>query len=313
MKIVVRPLAEADIPAAARINRAAFSAFFGISDPARFRPGADVVGLRRRLWPEGAFAAELDGALAGSAVMMRWGSVCILGPVTVAPEHWSQGIARALMEKLVERIDAGKFRFAGLVTHPQSPKHVRLYESFGFRMQRITSVMSKAPAPAALPEDTALFSAQPHRDRPRSLSAITALTGELHPGFDIAPEVLDVAAHGLGETLLLFGKDGLDGFALCHYGRGSEASESQVLVKFAAANGGSDAAERFGRLLAACEALAAARGANVIVAGTNTGRAAAYEIMQAQGFRTTMNTIAMMRPAVDGYNRPDVFAIDDWR
>jgi GNAT superfamily N-acetyltransferase len=263
MNIVVRPLAQPDVPAAIAINRAAFSSFFGIPDPAKFRVGADMIEPRRRLWPEGALALELEGALAGTAMMMRWGSVCLIGPVTVAPEHWSKGLARALMAKAVEVADRGGFAFTGLVTHPQSPKHVRLYESFGFRMQRMTAVM--------------------------------------------------LNTFGLGDTVLLSAGDRFDGMAICHCGRGSEASEGQVLVKFAAARGGDGAAARFRRLLAACETYAAARGAGQIVAGTNTGRAPAYELMLDAGYRTLMNIIAMTRPALDGYNRPECFAIDDWR
>jgi hypothetical protein len=35
--------------------------------------------------------------------------------------------------------------------------------------------------------------------------------------------------------------------------------------------------------------------------------------MLQNGYRTWMNGIIMNRPDTPGYNRPDVFAIDDWR
>ena len=311
MGIVVRPLAAADLPAAARINRAAFSKFFGIPDPAKFRVGADVIGPRWRLWPEAGLALELDGRLAAAGLMIRWGSVAILGPVVVAPEHWSKGLARALLPKLIEQAGRGEFAFTGLVTHPQSPKHVRLYESFGFRMQRITAVMAKAAAP--VPAAARLFSRLPERERPQLLAAMRELTDGIFPGLDVTAEATDLAARDLGDTLLIESGGRLDAIALCHFGRGSEASEGQLYVKFAAARGGKNAHRRFQRLLAACEAHAALRGAAQIVAGTNTGRAEAYEIMQRAGFRTAMNVVAMTRPATDGYNRPEIFAIDDWR
>lgn len=311
MGIVVRPLAAADLPAAARINRAAFSKFFGIPDPAKFRVGADVIGPRWRLWPEAGVALDLDGKLAAAGLMIRWGSIAILGPVVVAPEHWSKGLARTLMPALVEQAARGEFAFTGLVTHPQSPKHVRLYESFGFRMQRITAVMAKPAAP--VPTAARLFSRLPEAERTQVLAAMRELTDGLFPGLDVTAEAADLAAHGLGETLLIERGGRLDALALCHFGPGSEASEGQLYVKFAAARGGKNAHRRFQRLLAACEAHAALRGAAQIVAGTNTGRAEAYEIMQRAGFRTVMNAVAMTRPATDGYNRPEIFAIDDWR
>lgn len=311
MGIVVRPLAAADLPAAARINRSAFSKFFGIPDPAKFRVGADVIGPRWRLWPEAGLALELDGRLAAAGLMMRWGSVAVLGPVVVAPEHWSKGLARALMPKLIEQAGRGDFAFTGLVTHPQSPKHVRLYESFGFRMQRITAVMAKPVS--ATPAAARQFSRLPQAERAPLVAAMRALTDSIFPGLDVTAEAADLAAHGLGETLLLESGGRLDAMALCHFGPGSEASEGQVFVKFAAARGGKNAQRRFQRLLQACEAYAALRGAAQLVAGTNTGRAEAYDLMMRAGFRTIMNVVAMTRPATDGYNRPEIFAIDDWR
>lgn len=311
MDIVVRPLAAADLPAASRINRAAFSKFFGIPEPATFRVGADVIGPRWRLWPEAGVALDLDGHLAAAGLMIRWGSVAILGPVVVAPEHWSKGLARVLMPRLLEQVGRGDFAFTGLVTHPQSPKHVRLYESYGFRMQRITAVMAKPVAP--VPAAARLFSRLADAERAPVLAAMRELTDGLFPGLDVTAEAADLAAHGLGETLLIESGGRLDALALCHFGPGSEASEGQMFVKFAAARGGKNAHRRFQRLLAACEAHAALRGAALLVAGTNTGRAEAYELMQRAGFRTTMNVIAMTRPGTDGYNRSEIFAIDDWR
>ena len=311
MDIVVRPLAAADLPAASRINRVAFSKFFGIPDPAKFRVGADVIGLRWRLWPESGLALELDGRLAAAGLMIRWGSVAILGPVVVAPEHWSKGLARALMPKLIEQVGRGDFAFTGLVTHPQSPKHVRLYESFGFRMQRITAVMAKPVS--ATPAAARQFSRLPEAERAPLIGAMRELTDGIFPGLDVTAEAADLAAHGLGETLLLESGGRLDAIALCHVGAGSEASEGQVFVKFAGARGGKGAPARFRRLLAACEAYAALRGGAQLVAGTNTGRTEAYELMLRAGFRTVMNVVAMTRPGTDGYNRPEIFAIDDWR
>ena len=311
MDIMLRPLAAADLPAASRINRAAFSAFFGIPDPATFRVDADVIGPRLRLWPESGLALDLDGKLAAVGLMMRWGSVCVLGPVTVAPEYWSKGLARALMPKLLELVGRADFAFTGLFTHPQSPKHIRLYERYGFRMQRVTAVMAKPVA--AVPAAARDFSRVPAAERAQLLAAARELTDGIFPGLDVTAEIADLAAHGLGETLLLESGGRLDALALCHAGAGSEASAGQVLVKFATARGGKGAPARFRRLLAACEAFAALRGAAQLVAGTNTGRAEAYELMLNAGFRTTMNGIAMTRPGTDGYNRPEIFAIDDWR
>lgn len=54
-----------------------------------------------------------------------------------------------------------------------------------------------------------------------------------------------------------------------------------------------------------------------LVAGTNTGRVECYDTLLGMGFRSWMNGIAMLKPAmgaaIDGYNLPGVFAVEDWR
>lgn len=311
MTVTIRPLVAADMPAAARINRAAFSAFFGIPDPAKFRVDADVIGPRWRLEPNVSVALDFEGKLAGTALTVRWGSVCVVGPVTVAPEHWSRGFARQLMTRLMELVDRSAPGLVGLVTHPQSPKHVRLYESFGFRMQRITAVMSKAVAGGAGGGWTLL--SRTGAGQPAAVAGMKALTHGIFPGLDVSTEALDMIKHNLGDTVILGDPATPEGVAICHHGVGSEASAGTVFVKFAASRGGEGAPERFRRLLAACEGFAAQKGVAQIIGGNNTGRAEAYELMQGAGYRTMMNIIAMMRPSSDGYNRPGVFVVDDWR
>ena len=70
--------------------------------------------------------------------------------------------------------------------------------------------------------------------------------------------------------------------------------------------------QRFDKLLDACEAFAASRGATV-EAGVNLAREDAYRRMRARGYRVTMQGVAMQRPHADGFNRADVYVIDDWR
>lgn len=312
MTVEVRLLAETDFETVRRVHRAAFGAFLGLPDPQAFRPGADAIGLRWRTWPEGGFVAAEDGRIVGSGLMMNWGSVCILGPLTVAPELWSRGVGRQLMDAMIGVIDRGGFAFTGLFTFPQSPTHIRLYESYGFRMQRVTAILSKAVVAHLPPEGLRLVSG-PGDDVEAAVADAAAVTETVFPGLDVGAEIREVARGGFGDTILLTEEDAPAGVAICHHGANSEASEGQTLVKFAAVRSGRGAGERFERLLAACEGCASSRGAERLVAGTNTGRAGAYDAMQAAGFRTDMNGVAMMRPATDGYNGPDVFAIDDWR
>ena len=105
----------------------------------------------------------------------------------------------------------------------------------------------------------------------------------------------------------------LVGFAVCHCGPDTEAGSGSCYVKFGAVRPGSDAEAAFARLLAACEALAAARGLVRLVAGVNTARREAYRRMLGCGFRTDLLGLAMDRPDEAGYNPPGAYVIDDWR
>ncbi len=95
-------------------------------------------------------------------------------------------------------------------------------------------------------------------------------------------------------------------------GPGSEGGAKTCYVKFGAARSGAGAGERFDKLLDACDAFASSRGASV-EAGVNMAREDAWRRMRAHGYRVAMQGVAMQRPHVDGFNRPDAYVIDDWR
>jgi hypothetical protein len=118
-----------------------------------------------------------------------------------------------------------------------------------------------------------------------------------------------VDRQALGDTLLLWNHDRLDGFAVCHCGAGTEAGEATCYLKFGAAL----SPNAFGGLLDAAETLARTRGLERLTAGVNSGRRTAYRRLLERGFRAIAHAVAMQRGAVRSYDRPDVLVIDDWR
>lgn len=311
--VTVRVLGEADVPDADRIFRLAFGTFLRLPDPMAFAGDADYVGTRRRASPESAFAAERDGVLIGSNFALRWGSVGFFGPLSVHPRHWDGGIAHALLAPVMDCFATWQTTLTGLFTFAESPKHVHLYEKFGFQARLLTAIMGKTPAAPRVPVAWTAWSTVPATERPALAAECAALTGALWPGLDVGAEVAAVDALGLGETLLVRDDGRLAGLALCHVGAGSEAGSATAYLKFAAAAPGPDAARDFDRLLDACEGFARASGLASVVAGVNLGRRAARRALVARGFRTLFQGVAMHRDDVPGYSTPDVFAIDDWR
>jgi hypothetical protein len=135
----------------------------------------------------------------------------------------------------------------------------------------------------------------------------------IYEGLDVITEIRAVEEQRLGETLLIWGGDSLDGFAVCHCGEGSEAGRDACYGKFAAVIPGPNVQRVFDMLLDACETMATEKALKRIEAGVNLGRSMAYRQLLARGFRTDIQGVAMHKPDTAGYNRTDVFVVDDWR
>lgn len=153
-EVRIGPLLENDLKAASRIVRLAFGTFLGTlgPEPPAETDGpsdADHVWTRWRADPRAAFAAHIDGKLVGSNLATHWGSVGFFGPLTVHPDYWDQGIGRRLLEPVLALFDTWKVTHAGLFTFAQSPKHLHLYQHFGFWPRFLTAIMVKRVTPAA--------------------------------------------------------------------------------------------------------------------------------------------------------------------
>jgi hypothetical protein len=147
--VSIRPLQEGDLDAADRVMRIAFGTFLVAPDPMTVFGDMDYVRSRFAAEPSWAFAAELDGEVVGSNFATRWGSFGFFGPVTVRVDLWDRGIAGRLMQPIMDLFDQWQVRQAGLFTFPQSPKHIGLYQKFGFWPQYLTPLMEKQVAPTS--------------------------------------------------------------------------------------------------------------------------------------------------------------------
>ena len=308
MDVRIRPLREADLGEADRVFRLAFGTFLGLEDPATFSGDADWIIARWRADPTAAFAAEVEGRFAGSNLVTNWGSIGFFGPLSVHPDFWDRGIARRLLEPTMACFERWRTRHAGLYTFAQSPKHVGLYQRFGFYPRFLVAILTQGAEARATTARCLRFSEAPAGERAEHLTACRALTNDVFDGLDLSREIAAVAAQSLGDTLLVHDGSRLEGVAVCHLGAGSEAGSGACYVKFAAARSG----DGFGRLLDAVEAHAAQAGTSV-TAGVNLGREDAYRRMLARGYRTAIQGVSMHRPNVAATDRPDVYVIDDWR
>lgn len=247
-----------------------------------------------------------------SKIALRWGSFGFFGPLTVRPDLWDRGMGSALLEPIVGLFDGWGVQQAGLFTFPQSPRHIGLYQKFGFWPQHLTPLLERQVALGDAGGSSATYAGLGDRQRDEALDACRSLTGAIFEGLDLEHEIGATHAQAIGDTVLLDGDTELDGFAVCHLGAG-EAGSGTCFVKFAAARPGREAGVRFERLLDACEDLARSRGLGRIVAGINAARHDAYRRLLGRGYRTWLEGVVMQRPNEAGYCRPDVYLIDDLR
>jgi GNAT superfamily N-acetyltransferase len=310
---VVRQLAASDVAEADRLFRLAFGTFLGLPDPQTFTGDADIVGTRWRANPALALGAYRESVLVGSSFATCWGRFGFVGPVSVHPDLWDQGVAKLLMAETVKVLEQAGVDQAALITFAHSAKHIALYQKFGFWPQYLTPVMSKPVAATGGLDGWLRVSQFDVPGRAARLAGCARLTDAILAGLDLRPEIEAIVSQRLGETILLEEGGEVVAFATCHIGKGSEAGTDLLFVKFAAVRPGADAPRLFGRLLDACESLAVRSGCKEIVAGINTARHEAYRQMIDRGFRAFMEGIAMLRPNQPGYNRSDCFVIDDLR
>jgi GNAT superfamily N-acetyltransferase len=313
MSMMVRPLLESDLPQADHIFRLAFGTFSGMANPLEYAGDADIIRSRWRADPSAAFGAEVGGKLVGSCFATCWGSVGYFGPLTVHPNFSGRGVGQELLKPILALLKIWGCCHTGLYTYSASPKHLILYQKFGFWPRFLTATMSKDVRQARPPGRVSYYSQMPASKRSSVVQACAVITDAVYAGLDVRREIMALADQQLGETILVWDEDGLVGFAALHCGAGSEAGSGACFIKFGVARLGPQAAQHFGRLLDACEACAAGRGAARLIAGVSLGRRPAYEILRTRGFKVDILGVCMHRPNDAGYHHPDAFMLDEWR
>jgi N-acetylglutamate synthase-like GNAT family acetyltransferase len=311
--IAIEQLQEQDLDEADRIFRLAFGTFMGLPNPNSFAEGADYIRTRWTSSRDAFFAAKHEGRLFGTNFATNWGTVGFFGPLTIHPDYWDRGIGKLLLEPIIETFSRWQTKHAGLFTFAQSAKHVGLYQKFGFWPRFLTTIMSLQVGPTLAAIRWQKFSKLSGAEQKEWLKGCRDLTNEIYEGLDLEHEIAAVETQKLGDTVLLSDNSRVVGLAVCHCGPGTEAGPDTCYIKFGAVRPGAGAATRFEHLISACEELAAQHKLARINAGVNIGRTEAYQLMLERGFRTAYQGVAMHRPNENGYNRPGVYAIDDWR
>ena len=315
--IRVGPLRESELEEADRIVRLAFGTFLGLPNPLEFMGDRNFIAPRWRSRNTVVLAARQQGCLIGSNVATRWGSFGFFGPLTISPDYWNHGVAQMLLSATRKVFSRWGVEHTGLFTFANSPRHVGLYQKFGYWPGSLTALMKYAPpAPSsAIARETTtpvLLSMLSQREQRQAIVECAKLTNSIKSGLELSGEIRAVLAHHLGDVLLMRGERALDAFAVCMHGAGSEGGTRTCYVKFATARGGRGSGERFDRLLCAIDAFASARNAEVET-GISLACEDAFSRLRWHGFRMITLGVAMHRPHGKTYNRPGAYVLGDWR
>lgn len=310
--IRITPLKKTELEEADRIVRLAFGTFLGIPNPLEFMGDRSFMIPRWQATNTKFLAARDNGRLIGSNVATRWGSFGFFGPLTVLPDYWDRGVAQRLLDSTMTIFERWGLRHTGLCTFPHSPKHIGLYQKYGYWPGYLIALMTRTPEPASNPHLPTLLSRLKKPEREQAIEACARLTRKVNKGLDLSDEIRSVLKQRVGDIVLTRTRTALDGFTICLIGPGSEGGEKVCYIKFAAVRSGPGANKRFDKLLEACESFAASRNAS-IEAGVNLAREGAFRQIKSRGYRVVTQLVSMQRPHTPGFSRPDAWVIDDWR
>lgn len=324
--IKVRRVRKGDLSRVREVVESAFADFYERqlgSRPRQVFGGAQYVHHRWLMEPWGCFVAEEnDAKIVGASIAVCWGRVGILGPVAVLTPYQNQKVAQGLIKAAQGFFDENRVTLQGLVTYPYSPKHLVLYQKFGFKPKSLVAITSKslerrelvaAVKPVRGGPQLHRFSTYEESQKKALVGRLRILTGKLYRGLDLTKEFEIVSGLVLGETLILEKDRAVLGFAICHTPGVSEAPQDALYIKHAAIDPGRRRPEHFAQLLSACEDYAVAAGCQRIIAPVYTTYWRAYQTLLASGYQMDMLMIRMKRGASVDYEHEDDFVLDDWR
>ena len=227
--IKIRRVRKGDLSKVRDVIEQAFGDFFERQVGTRPRQvfgGAQYVHHRWLMEPWGCFVAEEgDGKIVGAAIAVMWGTVGVIGPVAVLTNYQNQDIGQQLLTACQEFFDENKATLQGLATYPYSPKHLVMYQKFGYKPKGLVVVTSKAidrpdsPAAAARPAlkpglAVRRYSTLEEARKKQVMQKVRRITNGFWRGLDLAKEIEIVDGLTLGDTLLLEKGREVIGFAV---------------------------------------------------------------------------------------------------
>jgi N-acetylglutamate synthase-like GNAT family acetyltransferase len=324
--IKIRRVRKGDLSKVRDVMEQAFGDFFERQVGTRPRQvfgGAQYVHHRWLMEPWGCFVAEEgDGKIVGAAVAVMWGTIGLVGPMAVLTNYQNQDIGQQLLTACQEFFDENKATLQGVCTYPYSPKHLILYQKFGYRPKGLVVITGKPLARREIVHATRTakpglairrYSTLEEAQKKQAMQKIRRMTNSFWRGMDLGKEVEIVDGLTLGDTLLLEKGREVIGFAVCHLPPNSEAPHGCAYVKFLAIDPRQRKPEHLHALLGAVEEMAGTAQLQRVVAPAYTYYWTAYQTLLERGYHVDFTMVRMKRGKQEDYENPSDLVLDDWR
>jgi GNAT superfamily N-acetyltransferase len=281
--------------------------------PEGFGPPSDdlrILGEWLKREPGGVFVAEAGGRVVGSVVAYHWGTLGLVGPLSVEPSWWSRGVGRRLVKHCQDTFQHWGCTLEKLYTYAESARHRDFFEKCGFHTRFLSELLSR-PVDAALapPPRAWLLSTLLAGRRALVIAEIRELTEQIYPGL-----VLDDEIHGRNpphaDLLLLREEHRIEAFAACDIV--DAASVRTCHVKFAVVRRGLATGAYLRDLLCMVERFAAAHGCRRLTLGINAERWNNRPEVLEDGWDTQARTFCMMQCDMEKASPMDNYILSSW-
>lgn len=152
--------------------------------------------------------------IVGFNIVHRSGVEGWMGPIAVRSENQGVGAGKEIVRKGVEWLKVHGATVVGLETMPRTMDNIGFYSALGFVPGKLTLTMTVDATYTERP--ASLYGRLSTREKDDALVECRELVTSLQPGYDHTREIALTDELALGDTLLLYKKDRLVGFALCH-------------------------------------------------------------------------------------------------
>jgi GNAT superfamily N-acetyltransferase len=154
------------------------------------------------------------GDIAAFNMVHQSGTEGWMGPLAVRSDQQGHGVGKDIVTKGIEWLRTRHAAVIGLETMPRTMDNIGFYSRLGFTPGHLTLTLSlEAARHDADIESLSRLGSQAQVD---ALVACKALVERTSPGSDYTREITLTRELDLGETLLLYDKNELRGFALAH-------------------------------------------------------------------------------------------------